>query len=124
MANTTTTEAICPVCGSAFERRRKDKVFCSRKCKQTAKDARRKPNRLARDRKREGRDPKLYRNLDDPASATAKFGFTETVGYIAPVRTPTVYFEVSEVIDYDDNFADLLPISHARPAATWVEMPF
>lgn len=65
----------CEHCGSTFEQRRKDQRFCQRKCKEANKASRTKQQRLERDRKRLGVDPKRYRNLNDPASVAAKFGF-------------------------------------------------
>lgn len=114
----------CGHCHSAFEQRRRNQRYCSPKCKQAATDKRRRTKRLANDRAREGRSPARFRNLSDPTSVLAKFGLSPREGYAAPVRQPTVNFAVDEVVDHDDDFADLVSVSHPLPPGTWIEMPF
>lgn len=65
----------CEHCETTFDPPRRDAKYCSPKCKQAAKDQRRKTKRLERDRKRKGVEPKDYRKTD-PASVASRFGFS------------------------------------------------
>lgn len=117
------TTTSCPHCGSTFEPLRRNAKYCSPRCKQGAKDARRKPSRLARDRRRNGVRPTAYRT-NDPASVAAKFGFEQRDGYTKRVRPKVVTIDVDEVIDREDDFADYMPPVHTLPVGVRGEIAF
>lgn len=70
----------CDHCGSTFTSPQPRAKYCGKRCKQAAKDQRRKPQRLERDRKRNGITSNRYRKTD-PASVAAKFRLKPTSGF-------------------------------------------
>ena len=122
-------EAYCDHCRSTFEPRRKDQRFCAPRCKNAAKQRRKRSDpewalrELNRNRKRTGADPKLYR-AKDPGSVAAKFGFQMREGYTKRIAPKVQRVEVDCVIDLDDDFADYVPVAHALPVGGPAEIAF
>ncbi len=119
----TKTETHCTHCGFTFIPPRSNAKYCSPRCKQTAKDQRRKPQRLDRDRLRRGVQPSAYRTTD-AASVAAKFSFQRREGYTKRSRPKPPPVMVECVIDLSDDFSDYVPVTHPLPTGGPAEFVF